>query len=232
VVSVGRAIASSALRIRDGEGHALPERCVGEVCVRGPSVMSGYLDNPEATAEAIREGELRTGDLGYLAGGELFIVGRIKHMLIVRGKNYFAEDIEAAVEQVPGVRKGNAVAFGVGDERRGEQLQLVVETRLRRDEERRELEQRIGEAVAEAVGLTPRAIVLVPANTLPKTSSGKKRRGRCREMVASGEIVAGTRRKRASSGVGTLVRSQLAFAGHKLRKSFGASAPLRLSTSS
>ena len=188
-VSVGFPILGTTIRILDSRGRELPQGCVGEITVEGPSLMAGYLDDPEATAAVLQGGALHTGDLGYLRGGELFIAGRLKDMLIVRGKNYFAEDIEAAVEKVHGVRKGNAVAFGSYDPQRGQdQLHLAVETRLRDEPARQRLEQQIRKAVSEEVGLVPAEVTLLRPGSIPKTSSGKKRRKACGQAVTSGEI--------------------------------------------
>ncbi len=212
VVSVGAPFPTSRVVIRDADGNALGERAIGEVWVSGPSVMAGYLGNPEATAEVLKGGELRTGDLGYLAGGELFVVGRRKHMLIVRGRNYYAEAIEAVVETVDGVRKGNAVAFGVYCERSAsDKLQVAVETRLRNEEDRAALEEAIKEAVSDEIGIVPTRVVLLEANTLPKTSSGKKQRLRAKEMVLSGALPRRMSKTRSEvAGVVTLMRSRLA----------------------
>ena len=217
-VSLGRAIPGTTVRIAGPDGEDLPDRHVGEVRVKGPSVMSGYYNDPAATAAAFCDGELLTGDLGYLVRGELHIVGRIKNMLIVRGRNYYAEDIEFAVEQVPGVRKGNAVAYGEYDERRGmDRLHIAVETRLRTPEERAGLEANIREAVSEAVGLLPDEVLTLRPGSLPKTTSGKKQRLKCRDNVASGAI----HRKRqgeAAATVGVILRSQMAVVWHLMKR--------------
>lgn len=219
-VALGRPFTGTTIVIRGADGEELPERRVGEVCVRGGSVMAGYLGHPDATADALRGGELRTGDLGYLAGGELFLVGRAKHMLIVRGRNYYAEAIEAVAEAVDGVRKGNAIAFGVYDDRRGhDQLYVVVESRAHDDAERAALELAVHTAVSEEIGLAPHRVIVTGPNTLPKTSSGKRQRNRCRELVLAGELPK-QRRRRTPSGVFSLVRSQIAHAEHGVARLF------------
>ena len=103
---------------------------MGEVCVKAPSVMQGYWRDAAKTAEALRGGWLHTGDLGYLAEGELYLVGRIKDMVIIGGRNLFPEDVERCAEQVEGVRKGNAIAFGVTSRKGRERLVLVGEQPL------------------------------------------------------------------------------------------------------
>jgi acyl-CoA synthetase (AMP-forming)/AMP-acid ligase II len=216
-VCVGRAIRGTRVSVRDEAGRELAEGEVGEVCVAGLSVMDRYLDDPEATERALRGGVLHTGDLGYLRGGELHVIGRKKNMLIVRGKNYYAEDVEAALEEVEGVRRGNAIAYGVFDEARGcERLEIALETRLRGEAERAALAARVEQAVADAVGLVPARVVLLAPGQLPKTSSGKKRRQACREEVASGAIH--RRRLLGRARFAMLARSRAATLWHALRR--------------
>ena len=164
------------------DGSEAEEREIGEVCVRGASLMRGYWDDPEATARALRDGRLHTGDLGYLAGGELYLVGRIKDMVIIGGRNLFPEDVERCAERVSGVRKGNAVVFGVTTRRGKERLVLVGETRLSCPHAAGETARAISSAVRGEIGVPVREVVLVPAGSLPKTSSGKKRRFLCRDL--------------------------------------------------
>ncbi|HEX6863871.1 MAG TPA: AMP-binding protein, partial [Thermoanaerobaculia bacterium] len=110
IVSVGRPLPGFDLEIRDEAGRALPPGRVGRVWIQGPSLMDGYLNAPEATARALRDGWLDTGDLGFLRGGELYLTGRAKDVIILRGRNYAPEEIERSLESVPGVRTGCAVA--------------------------------------------------------------------------------------------------------------------------
>jgi fatty-acyl-CoA synthase len=179
---LGRPIPGTVVRVRDTAGNALSEGHIGEVFVSGASVMAGYLNDPVATNDALVNGELKTGDLGFLVDGELFIVGRIKHMLIVRGQNYYAEDIESVIEAIPGA--GLTAAFGVFDERRGgDALHIAVETRITDPAERDMFGLRIAEAVAEAIGIAPAEVHLVSTGTLPKTSSGKKQRLKAKQLI-------------------------------------------------
>lgn len=220
-VCVGRPILGTKVRVVGRDGRRLPDRMVGEVTVQGPSVMDRYFNDPRSTKQALANGVLRTGDLGYRVGDDLYIVGRIKNMLIVRGRNYYAEDIEVAVEQVAGVRKGNAIAYGTYDERRGmDRLNVAVETRVRGELERAALEQRIREAVSETVGLVPDKVVLANPGSLPKTTSGKKQRLQCRDKVSSGAIF-NRRQGEASAAVGVILRSQLALALRSFRRQVG-----------
>ena len=185
LVSLGTPLEGLEVRVNRDDGSPAGEREVGEVCVRGASLMQGYWGDAAATAESLRGGWLHTGDLGYLAAGELHLVGRIKDMVIIGGRNLFPEDVERCAERVEGMRKGNAVAFGVTTARGRERLVLVGETRLSCPHAAREAAQAVSSAVRETIGVPVREVVLVPAGTLPKTSSGKKRRFLCRDLYIS-----------------------------------------------
>ena len=182
LVALGTPLEGVRLRVVAEGGRVAGEREVGEVCVSGPCVMRGYWGDEEATSRSVRDGWLHTGDLGYVSDGELFLVGRIKDMVIIGGRNLFPEDVERCAERVSGMRKGNAVAFGVTTRRGRERLVLVGETRLSCAEAARETARAVSEAVREEIGVPVREVILVPAGTLPKTSSGKKRRFLCREL--------------------------------------------------
>ncbi len=173
------------LAIRDPEGRPLPERKVGEIWSRGPSVSPGYYQNPAATQAGFdADGWLHTGDLGYLAGGQLFICGRIKDLIIVRGANFYPQDIEWVVGEVEGVRRDNVVAFSAsidGEER----LILAVECA---STEAEQVAQRVLARVNEGFGLTPHEVAAVRVGSLPKTSSGKIQRHRARELYLTGQL--------------------------------------------
>ncbi len=177
LVCVGRPAAGIELQIVDPAGAALPERQRGEIVLRGSSVMAGYhrrAPGPEWTPE----GFLATGDLGYLAGGRLFVGGRRKDLIIVSGRNVFPHDIEHAAGSVPGVRTGRAVAFGVDDGKGSETVVLCVEVRPateRADE--RSLKRALRAAVEDFTGILPSKVEIVPDGWVPKTSSGKLQRG-------------------------------------------------------
>src|SRR5690606_36687929 len=113
IVSCGVPFPDHDLKIIDSAGSTLGERMVGQVVAKGPSVMAGYYRNPEATEEALRDGWLQTGDLGYIADGNLYICGRLKDLIIINGANHYPQDIEWAVGDLPGVRRGNVVAFSI-----------------------------------------------------------------------------------------------------------------------
>ena len=196
VVSCGRPLASTRVRIViDGpvRREAPPGR-VGEVWLAGPSRARGYWGRPEWSREVFEArlsgddpadpGWLRTGDLGFLLEGELYLCGRVKDVIILRGANWFPQDIEAAVEEHALVRKGCVAAFGVDGEE-GERLIVVAELRNRRRlPDPAELQRH----VRERVGIAVDSFVFLPARTIPKTSSGKLMRGRTRELWREGGL--------------------------------------------
>lgn len=186
LVSVGYAMPEHEVRVVDpATGEAVGERQAGEVVTSGPSVTPGYYGQPP------REGkELRTGDLGYFADGRLYVVDRIKDLIIVAGRNVSPVDVERAA-QVDGVRMGRVAALGVLDPERGtEGVVLLLEPSERTPEALAEVRERVDRALREAHGLAPKDILLLPAGTLERTSSGKLMRRRMRERYLSGELAA------------------------------------------
>jgi fatty-acyl-CoA synthase len=176
---LGRPLSNLSLRICDTTtGVRMQEREVGEIEIRGASITPGYYGRPGATADAFHEGWLRTGDLGYLTGGELVVCGRIKDMIILGGRNVYPQDVERAVAEVSGVRAGNVIAFGTHNRKGRESLVVVAETR---DEADATVSDEIAARVRATVGIPPSDVVLVRSGTLPKTSSGKLQRTLCRE---------------------------------------------------
>jgi acyl-CoA synthetase (AMP-forming)/AMP-acid ligase II len=189
VVSVGQAVPGHSIAVVDQRGTPLPERAVGEILFRGPSVMSEYYRDPTASAQALRDGWLHTGDLGYIADGELYIVGRAKDLIIVRGRNIYPEDVERTAEQLPQVRQSGVVAFGVYDEAAAdERVVLVCESKLTDEAQRAALAERIKQLVSEQHDVTLHEVVLVPSGTIPKTFSGKRQRSLCRELYLRAEL--------------------------------------------
>jgi 1-acyl-sn-glycerol-3-phosphate acyltransferase len=189
-VSVGSPLPEHQVRIVDEAGEDLPERSVGRLVFRGPSMMRGYFGKPEATAAiTLPGGWLDSGDLAYVAGGEVYIVGRKKDLIIKAGRNLVPQEIEEVASSVPGVRKGCVVAFGVSDEEAGtEDLVIVAETRARPPEERDRMVAAVTEKVAAAIDLPPDVVHLVPPGSVPKTSSGKVRRAATKEGYLSGQL--------------------------------------------
>ena len=190
IVSVGRPLPGFDLEIRDEEGRRLPPGRVGRVWIQGPSLMDGYLDAPEATARALRDGWLDTGDLGFLRGGELYLTGRAKDVVILRGRNHAPEEIERALESVPGVRTGCAVAASwLPEDADGERLVLLVEeARNASPQQLESLPEACREAVLGSVGLEVDEVVVLEPGTLPRTSSGKLRRQEALRLWLAGEL--------------------------------------------
>ncbi|HSN96820.1 MAG TPA: fatty acyl-AMP ligase [Candidatus Nanopelagicales bacterium] len=184
LVSCGRAFPGHELAIVGPDGAPLGERQVGEVWLRGPSVTAGYFGDAEATREAFGGGWLRTGDLGYLAGGELYICGRAKDLIILGGKNYYPQDIERAVSQVEGIRDSQCVAFSRLDAGGGEKAVVVAECRRASQA----LVQAVVRAVRAEIGVQLAEVVLIKRGTLAKTSSGKVRRREMKRRLEAGEL--------------------------------------------
>ncbi|MFH1175994.1 MAG: fatty acyl-AMP ligase [Acidobacteriota bacterium] len=197
LTSCGRPRPGSRLRIVDPESaRGLPDGAVGEVWTAGPQVARGYWNNPEATAAVFggwtADGDgpfLRTGDLGFLAGGELFLVGRCKDLIILQGQNYYPDDIEASVASAhPALRPRQGAAFSV-DAGDGERLVVAHEIeRAWRSAGTRPVLDAIRLAVAAEHGIRPHAVLLLRPHSLPTTSSGKVRRGECRRRFLAGEL--------------------------------------------
>jgi fatty-acyl-CoA synthase len=177
LVCVGRPVLGMSLRIAHPDtGAPLEDRHVGEVQLCGGSVMAGYVDDDGTEQQPFSpDGWLRTGDLGYLAEGELYITGRIKEMIVLRGTNFYPDDVESAVRTDPGVHRSRCVAFVVGAGAQ-EQMVLVAETDVTEDDERLALAGKLRALVQSAIGLDGLRVVLTPPQSIPRTSSGKLQR--------------------------------------------------------
>jgi fatty-acyl-CoA synthase len=190
LVSVGAAIPGHGAVVVDSDGQPLPEREVGHIVATGPSLMQGYWQDPRATMAVLRDEYLWTGDLGYFAEGHLFVAGRAKDIILIRGSNYYAEDLEHSAEAVAGVRAGGVVAFGIYDEREArEAVVLVCETRETDREKRRWIAEQVAESVQEECGVAVDQVVLVEPGTIPKTSSGKRQRSLCKRLFLEERLV-------------------------------------------
>jgi acyl-CoA synthetase (AMP-forming)/AMP-acid ligase II len=182
MVSCGKPVME--LRIAAPDLSELPERGVGEILVRGPSLASGYLG--EDAPDPFVDGWLRTGDLGYLADGELFVAGRAKDMVIAMGQNYYPEDFEWAAGRVAGVRAGRCVAFA---EPGAERVVVVVEP-SEADADAAALRREVSRSVKDTVGIAAGEVVVVPRGAVEKTTSGKLRRAAMRDSYAEGALAA------------------------------------------
>ncbi len=186
--SCGRVLEGYRLRVVDRKGAELPERRQGRIEFQGPSATRGYFENPEATAQLFDGDWLDTGDLGYLADGEVYLTGRRKDLIVRAGRNLYPQELEDAVGDIPGIRKGCVAAFGSRDPGSGTERLVVLAETTETDEGRREaLRQRIVEASADLVGAPPEIVRLVPPHTVLKTSSGKIRRSANREAFEQGK---------------------------------------------
>lgn len=190
LATLGRPVPGLRMRVVDTEtGAECPEREVGELLIAGNSLTTGYYHRPEATAESIVDGWLRTGDLAYLVDGRLVLCGRIKDLIIIGGRNIHPQDIEKIVGSVDGVRAGNVIAFGQEGRASKQHVIVVAETPLDGDDPGRAvLAKEITRLVTDEVGVPPREIVLVGPGTVPKTSSGKLQRSACRARYEAGEL--------------------------------------------
>jgi acyl-CoA synthetase (AMP-forming)/AMP-acid ligase II len=188
-VSVGRAVPGHVVEIRDPDGdEVLSERRLGEIVVHGPSVTPGYFNLEGPPREPRRF--LRTGDLGYLADGRLYVVDRIKDLIIAEGRNVTPSDLERSLA-IEGVRAGRAVSFGVPDAEGGtERVVVVAETSETHAGKLALLAERIRRVVRVEHELAPSDVVLVEPGTLPRTSSGKVMRRRTRELYLGEQLVA------------------------------------------
>jgi fatty-acyl-CoA synthase len=186
LVSCGSALPGHRLKIVGEDGRPVAERHVGEILLAGPSVMLGYYQQDALTAQTIRDGWLHTGDLGYLSGGELFVCGRAKDLIIVNGRKYHPQDLEWAVDALSGVRRGRVVAFGATERGHADRVVIVVEpsgtvsSDLLVDTIRREIRDLFGLYVDE--------IAVVRSGTVGRTTSGKVQRAATKARYESGEL--------------------------------------------
>ena len=190
-VACGQPIPRHELRIVDAAAAARPPRVEGHVQFRGPSSMQGYFENPEATAAVVRDGGwIDTGDLGFVDDdGDLYITGRAKDVIIAGGRNIYPQEVEEAVADVPGIRRGCVAAFGVQDTRSGtERLVVVAETRGALPAESSPLHAAVAAAIVAAIGVPADTVVFARPGSVPKTSSGKIRRSTTRELYETGRL--------------------------------------------
>jgi fatty-acyl-CoA synthase len=189
VVNCGKPVKGMEVEIRGPDGAPLPDRAIGRLHCRGSSVMQGYFRDDESTSACLTDDRwLDTGDMGYVSNGYVFIVGRAKDMIIINGRNHWPQDIEWAVEQLPGFKSGDIAAFAITGPTGEETPAVLVHCRVSDPHERGRLKDDIRERVRAITGLTP-VVELVPPRTLPRTSSGKLARSKARNLYLAGEIV-------------------------------------------
>jgi 1-acyl-sn-glycerol-3-phosphate acyltransferase len=188
-VACGQPLPGYEIRIVDEAEHELPERREGRIEFRGPSATRGYLRNPEATQRLFRGDWLDSGDVGYLAGGDVFVTSRVKDMIIRAGRNIHPYELEEAIGELDGVEKGCVAVFGMpAPAAEGERLIVVAETALTDPNELTELRRRIEACAIDVLRSSADDVCLVPPHAVPKTSSGKIRRAACRELYERGQL--------------------------------------------
>ncbi|MGE5650431.1 MAG: AMP-binding protein [Bacillota bacterium] len=186
----GRALPGHEIRVVDDAGVELPERRVGRLEFRGPSATAGYYRHPAATRALLRDGWLDSGDLAYMAQGEVYVTGRVKDLIKRGGRNLYPYDLDEAIGKLPGIRKGCVAVFASPDPATGsERLVIMAETRERNEAARAQLRHALNQTANDVIGMPADDIVLVPPHAVLKTSSGKIRRLASREAYEHGTAV-------------------------------------------
>ncbi len=192
--SCGVPLPGHQIRIAGADGRELPDRHEGHVQFQGPSATSGYLRRPDENAQMFKSARgargtwLDSGDLGFVAGGELFVTGRAKDMIVRAGRNIFPAELENAIGELDGVQRGNVAVFGAPDpDTETERLVVLAESRHRDEARQQAIKSEIVGLSADLAGTPPDDIVLVPPRSVPKTSSGKIRRQAARTLYLTGE---------------------------------------------
>jgi fatty-acyl-CoA synthase len=186
LVSCGGPLPDHRLRIVDEHGRQVPEREVGEITLAGPSVMQGYFENGGLTRETLSDGWLRTGDLGYLADGELYVCGRAKDLIVSNGRKLHPQDLEWGIDELAGIRRGRAVAFGTVDADGCARIVIVVEPNGTVAAEL--LVAAVRRRMADLYALYVDDVVIAPSGTVARTSSGKVQRALTKTRYERGEI--------------------------------------------
>ena len=186
--SVGRAMPGLHIDIQDEHGASLPPGAAGHIMIQGPSVTRGYYADPEMTANTIRNGWLDTGDIGFLFEDHLYIGGRAKDLIIIRGRNYAPQEMEELLLDVEGVRAGCAIAVSTVVEGQGEELIILAERDIRSERPEEEITAEIRNRILNGLSLTPYHIEMLEPGTLPRTSSGKLRRNDALRLFLGGEL--------------------------------------------
>jgi fatty-acyl-CoA synthase len=189
LTSVGKRLPGLDVQIRDDNNQAVGDNLVGKIVIRGASITPGFFNDPELTQAAIKDGWLDTGDLGFFHEENLYIAGRSKDLIIIRGRNYAPQEIEDLLFDVPGVRTGCSVALSASVGSEGEQLIILAEKDLRLKIAEEELLAAIGERILAGLSLKPYLVQILEPGTLPRTSSGKFRRADALRMFLAGELV-------------------------------------------
>jgi acyl-CoA synthetase (AMP-forming)/AMP-acid ligase II len=217
LTSVGKRLPGLDVQIRDDNNQALPDNLVGKIVVRGASITPGFFNDPELTQAAIQDGWLDTGDLGFFHEENLYIAGRAKDLIIIRGRNYAPQEIEDLLFDLPGVRTGCTVAVSAAVGSEGEQLIILAEKDLRVPVPEADLSSAISERILAGLSLKPYLVQVLEPGTLPRTSSGKFRRADALRMFVAGELVPPEKVTALRLFV-ELGKSQIAWGRFRLRK--------------
>jgi fatty-acyl-CoA synthase len=187
--SVGKAMVGLSVEIQDENGNAVAEGLAGRIMIKGPSVTKGYFNDPELNETMIRNGWMDTGDIGFFFEGNLYIGGRAKDLIIIRGRNYAPQEMEELLLDIAGLRTGCAVALGIQVEGSGEDLLILAELDSMSKRPEEEILAEIRNRLLTGLSLAPYHIELLPPGTLPRTSSGKLRRSDALKKYVAGELV-------------------------------------------
>lgn len=187
IVNCGKPVRDMRVEVRADDGSVVPERTIGKIWASGPSIMHSYFRDEISTSACLKHGWLDTGDMGYMSEGYIYVVGRAKDMIIINGKNHWPQDIEWAVEQLPGFKSGDIAAFAITTAGGEETPAVLVQCRTTDGAERTRLRDTIRDKVRAITGMNC-VIELVPPRTLPRTSSGKLSRAKARNLYLSGAI--------------------------------------------
>jgi 1-acyl-sn-glycerol-3-phosphate acyltransferase len=210
-VGCGSPLATVEVRIVDEGAHEASDRERGRIEFRGPSATAGYYRNAAATRRMLDHGWIDSGDVGYIADGELYVTGRAKDLIIRAGRNVHPQELEQAAGKIPGIRSEFVAVFGTPDFRSGtERLIIAAETRAVKNEDRERILTSLSDLATELIETPPDEVVLIPPGSIPKTPSGKVRRGTCRELYEKGVLG----RERPSQGLQML---RLALSGARPR---------------
>ncbi|MEE2649001.1 MAG: fatty acyl-AMP ligase [Acidobacteriota bacterium] len=185
IVSCGAPVRETSVRIVDDHGELVPDSCIGEISIAGSSVMREYFNDPVATADTFHGEWLMTGDLGYMKDHQLFVTGRKKELIIFGGRNYYPQDIERVVHGLELVRPGSVVAFGT---KNGHDEGIVIVAAPRDPQNSESIGVRVRAVVSESLNLPVLDVVLLESGRIPRTTSGKLCRGRCRDLYEGGEL--------------------------------------------
>ena len=182
VMSSGHALPNVQIKIVDEKGNELPERVIGEIALKSDCMLTGYYNRPDATEKAFVDGWYVTGDYGFISGGEIFVSGRKKDMIIVGGKNVYPQDLEKLSYEVPGVHAGRSVAFGLFDEEQGtEEVVIIAEADSDDEAKNQKIAELIRQHVTKNSAIALRHVKVVGPKWILKTSSGKTARSANKE---------------------------------------------------